>query len=149
MGEKLILKRTYEEFDYSSNTYKDPIGSEKENRRAAVDFLKRAIVAAGFSPKTRAKDDYTDVKVFISEFGGKCWLKCTFDYDYADGPSRKNGESAVNYFELGSDDSACETLDGSVTYGKFEEIVEKLAKDLNKHVAQFRTLKKFETVKAA
>lgn len=147
MGEKLLLLRDEEKYDWDSGTNEPELASAKDNQRTVADFVKRAIVAAGFTPRVKVDRDYYDPysKVYIKDLGGKFYIRCTDSFSEAGG-DLDDSEVEVDSFELGCSDYRCalEEGDGEVVYRSFDAIVEKLSKHLNQYAGTCRTLTKGE-----
>lgn len=147
MGEKLTLKRDISKYNWDDGNTSPALATAKENQKTVADFLKRAITNAGFSPRVKVERSYYDsyTKVYIKDLGGKFCIKCVDIFTEAGGFEGVDGVY-VEKFELSCSDYRASLQDGDETciYGSYDDIVNRLAKDLNKYSGTFRSLTKGE-----
>jgi hypothetical protein len=134
-SQKLKIKRDEGRYNYSTGDYDDPPGTEAENKKIVVEFLRDAIESAGFSTIKKSYDGddpyQSNVRVYIKNLTGNCYLEACYSYtDLGGDPSTEN-EISVENFTLGSDDYPYELNE---TYSSRAQIIKKLAKDINKNL---------------
>ncbi len=139
-----MLKRDEEKYNWDAAGSSDPpLASAKDNQKTVADFVKRAITAAGFTPRVKVDREYYApyVKVYIKDLGGKFFIKCADSFSEAGGLEEED-DVEVDNFELGCSDYRCtlQNDEGEVSYRSFDSIVEKLSKDLNLYSGTYRSL---------
>lgn len=139
---KLMIFRTEGRYDDDKDENDAAPGTATKNRKLVGDFIREAIHEAGFTTKKQfgKSDDYYSptVRVFIKEFGGKCYIEAEYDYEDMGGRTDKD-EVEVDLFTLQTTDY---DVDLGVEYKKYSDIVKKLAADLNKNLGESKALSK-------
>ena len=147
MATKLFLKRDIYHYDYASGDGEehDALCTSKDNQKTVAAYLKDAITASGFAPRVRVSRGFYDnvTKVYIKDLGGKFYISCIDDFTEAGGDGADD-QVEVTEFQLGCDDFRASLEGGDVVYRKFEQIVDRLSKDLNQYAGMYRTLTKGE-----
>ncbi len=147
MGEKLTLKRDKSRYEWETGRSLPALATAKENQKTVADFIKRAISRAGFSARVKVEREYYEnfSNVYIKDLGGKFYIKCADSFSDVGGYDGMDSVD-VNKLQLCCSDyrSSLEEDDEECIYRNFDDIVNRLAKDLNKYAGVLRPLTKGE-----